>query len=93
MGMKRLKNAGYVDCGNNSRSAARTARRGKNPNSGNNGPTSRRGSPLIKSTYDTHNAQRASLDDGEARQIRGSRTKLRPNVSKCSFKSVEFQPY
>lgn len=32
----------------------RRGRRGKNPNSGNNGPTSRRGSPLIKSTYDTH---------------------------------------
>ena len=31
----------------------RRGRRGKNPNSGNNGPTSRRGSPLIKSTYDT----------------------------------------
>ena len=32
----------------------RRGRRGKNPNSGNNGPASRRGSPLIKSTYDTH---------------------------------------
>lgn len=31
----------------------RRGRRGKNPNSGNNGPTLRRGSPLIKSTYDT----------------------------------------
>jgi len=39
---KRLKNAGYADCGNNSRSRSSVARqrrrRGKNPNSGNNGP-------------------------------------------------------
>lgn len=46
----------------------RRGRRGKNPNSGNNGPTSRRGSPLIKSTYDTQNTvQRVpGHDDGEA---------------------------
>lgn len=35
----------------------RRGRRGKNPNSGNNGPASRRGSPLIKSTYDTRNTR------------------------------------
>lgn len=35
----------------------RRGRRGKNPNSGNNGPAWRRGSPLIKSTYDTRNTR------------------------------------